>query len=120
MKTVSAILLVACACLASGAAFAAEQTELPSRREVRSLAAEAAGVFRLDAEGRSTALYTRKMADNARKRLGDIDASAGDRDPVLHRAIAEAIAALDKRAATALRNVSERLFALAGPHGPAD
>jgi hypothetical protein len=92
--------------------------DVASRREVRSITAEAAAVFLQDALGRMTALYTRKMADNARKQLQDIDQSAGERDPVLHQMIADAIAALNKGDANALRMIAERLFDLAGPHGP--
>jgi hypothetical protein len=108
-----------CACSGAGGGFAAEQQgDIASRREVRSIAAELATVLRLDAQGRSTALYMRKMTDQARKRLQDIDESAGDKDALLHRAIADAYAGLDKRDPDALRALSERLFALAGPHGP--
>jgi hypothetical protein len=93
--------------------------EIADRRSVRSIAAEAAEVLRLHAAGKVSDVYTDKMKKNAREELRDADTSAGDRDPALRRAIGESLMALDNNDAGALRAVAARLFAMAGPRGPA-
>ena len=98
------------------AAFADETAE---RRSVRSIAAEMAEVLRLHAAGKVPDLYTDKMKQNARDQLQDTDSSVRDRDRPLHQAIGESMMALDSNDASALRAIAQRLFAMAGPRGPA-
>jgi hypothetical protein len=100
----------------SNAAFA---DAIADRRSVRSIVAETAEVLRLHAEGKVTDTYSENMKDNAREQLQDIDASARDADPALHRTIGDSITALDGNDGGTLRMIAERLFAMAGPRGPA-
>jgi len=103
-----------------GTLAAAESSDLVEMRTVRSLAAETAEVFRLQAERRVNAIYARTMTENAVDQLHDLDQSAGGEGAALHRAIAETVAALNHQDSAALRAIAQRLFIMAGPRGPAD
>ena len=89
------------------------------RRSVRSMAAETAEVLRLHAEGKVTGTYSDRMKQNAREQLQDLDDNARDQDPALDGIIRDFLAALERDDAAVLRAIAERLFAMAGPRGPA-
>jgi hypothetical protein len=120
MRRLSVILPLLPASFLVNAAFAAEATShMADLRTVRSLAAEAALALTLQEAHRSMSVYTRAMKDNARRQLQDIDDSSGADDAALRSAIDEAIAAIENDDAAALHAIADRLFALAGPRGPA-
>ena len=102
-----------------GTLSAAETGHLVELRNVRSLAAEAAEVLRLQSEHRVNAVYARGMTKNALEQLQDIDQSSGSEDAALRREIADTMTALNKQNAAALGAIAQRLFIMAGPHGPA-
>ena len=119
LRTVSVLLIQIAICLAE-ATQATKSRDLADLRNVRSLASEAAEVLQLRADNKISATYAQVMTDNARDQLRDLDKNADKTDPELHQAINEAMTALARGDASALRTIAERLFAMAGPRGPAD
>jgi hypothetical protein len=119
-RTAAILFLLMIIGLWPGTLSAAETSHVVELRNVRSLAAEAAEVLRLQTEHRVGTVYAQTMIQNAREQLQDIDQSAGSDDAALHREIADTTAALNKQDAAALGGIAQRLFTLAGPHGPAD
>ena len=93
--------------------------DIEDRRTVRSIAAEMAEVLRLHSAGRVSDVYTDEMKQNAREQLQDVDENARKKDPVLHQAVGETLAALDRGDGGTLRKIAEQLYAMAGPRGPA-
>jgi hypothetical protein len=119
LRIVPVLIIQIAICLAD-AAQATKSRELADFRNVRSLASEAAEVLQLRADNKINATYAQVMTDNARDQLRDLDKSAGKTDPELHQAISESMTALARGDAAVLRTIAQRLFAMAGPRGPAD
>jgi hypothetical protein len=102
-------------CTGCGVARADDLSEI---RAVRSLAAEAAQVIRLETQHRVTAPYAREMKSSAREELRKEAESATA--PRVKATALQAMAAVNANNAQALEAIVRRLFALEGPHGRAD
>ncbi|HEY1961397.1 MAG TPA: hypothetical protein VGG69_03175 [Rhizomicrobium sp.] len=102
-------------CLGCGGAHADDLADI---RAVRSLAAEAAQVIRLETEHRVTGIYAREMKDSARDELGNEAESAATRR--VKATALQAITAVDKNDIAALERIVRQLFAMEGEHGRAD
>jgi hypothetical protein len=96
----------------------AQADPLADTRIVRSLAAEAAEVIRLQAQHRVTETYAREMKKEAREQL---ESTAKSTDaPQLKPLAAKVLTALDREDAGALTAVARQLLKMEGPHGRAD
>jgi hypothetical protein len=102
-------------CIGCGAARADDLADI---RAVRSLAAEAAQVIRLEAQHRVTGTYAREMKDSARDELGSETKSTSA--PRIKALAQQAISALNANDAGALERIAKQLLAMEGPHGRAD
>ena len=96
----------------------AQADPLADTRILRSLAAEAAEVIRLQARHRVTETYAREMKTEAREQLQSTAKSTDS--PQLKPLAAKALAALDRNDAGALTAIAQQLFSMEGPHGRAD
>lgn len=113
MQVTRAILLTAL--LGGGPALADNLSDL---RSVRTLAAEAAEVIRLQAQHRVTETYARTMKDAAREQLAEQAKSA--EAPQMRKIAGHAISALDHNDPNALAAIAQQLLKMEGPHGRAD
>jgi hypothetical protein len=96
----------------------ARADDLADIRAVRSLAAEAAQVIRMEAQGGVIHIYAREMKASAREELiSEADSTSAARVKTLARG---AISAADKNNATALEDIVRQLFTMEGPHERAD
>jgi hypothetical protein len=96
----------------------AQADPLADTRILRSLAAEAAEIIRLQAQHRVTETYAREMKREAREQL---ESTARSTDaPQLKPLAANALAALDRNDAGALATIAQQLLRMEGPHGRAD
>ncbi len=110
-------LSLAAAVLCIGCGFA-RADDLADLRAVRSLAAEAAQVIRLESQRRVTGTYAREMKDSAREELGnEAESAPAPRVKALAR---QAISAVNANDGAALERIVQQLFAMEGPHGRAD
>src|SRR5689334_16075923 len=87
-------------------------------RSVRTLAAEAAEVARLQAQHKITATYARAMKQEAREQL--VQEAQDGKAPQLPKIAGQAISAVDHNNAGALAAIVQQLFRMEGPHGRAD
>lgn len=108
-------LAAATLCIGCGLARADDLADL---RAVRSLAAEAAQVIRLESQHRITGIYARKMKDSAREELRNEAESAPA--PRVKTFAQQAVSAVNANDAAALERIARQLFAMEGPHGRAD
>ena len=92
--------------------------DLSDIRSVRTLAAEAAAVIRLQAQHRITETYARTMKEEARQQLVQEAQEATARQ--LRTIAGQAISALDRNNASALTGIVQQLFRMEGSHGRAD
>lgn len=92
--------------------------DLSDIRSVRTLAAEAGAVIRLQAQHSVTETYARTMKQEARKQLAQEAQDA--KAPQLRKIAGQAISALDDNRASALAGIVQQLFRMEGPHGRAD
>jgi hypothetical protein len=91
---------------------------LADTRILRSLAAEAGEVIRLQAQHRVTETYAREMKKEAREQL---ESTAKSTDaPQLRPLAAKALTALDRNDAGELTAIARQLLKMEGPHGRAD
>src|SRR4051812_12661728 len=98
--------------LAGSSACAAD--DLIATRTLRSLAAEASLVLRLQAEGKVSGTYSRAMSKQIAQQLQQLGGETGDAQ--VRQTANAAIMALTARDAGALQRISDHLFAEAGPH----
>ena len=106
----AAVLLIGCG--------VARADDLADIRAVRSLAAEAAQVIRLQTNHRVTATYAAEMKQSATDELGS-EAESATAAPV--KALArQAISAVYANDAAVLERIVRQLLAMEGPHGRAD
>jgi len=96
----------------------AQADPLADTRILRSLAAEAAEVIRLQAQHRVTETYAREMKTEAREQLQSTAKSTDA--PQLKPIGAKAVSALDRNDAGALTAIAQQLFNMEGRHGRAD
>jgi hypothetical protein len=96
----------------------AEADELTHVRALRSLAAEAAEVIRLEAQHRVTGTYAREMKQETREQIASEAQSA--QSPQIKQLAQQAIGALGRNDANALTRISQQLFKMEGPYGRAD
>jgi len=96
----------------------AQADPLADTRALRSLAAEAAEVIRLQAQHRVTGIYVREMKEEAREQIEST--IKGTDAPQLKPLAAKAIAALDRNDAGALAVIAQQLFRMERAHGRAD
>jgi hypothetical protein len=108
-------LAAAVLCIGCGLARADDLADL---RAVRSLAAEAAQVIRLESRHRVTGTYAREMKDSAREELRS--EAEGATSPQVKVLAQHAISAVNANDTAALERIVRQLFAMEGPHGRAD
>jgi hypothetical protein len=113
VRTTQAILLLAL--LGCSPALADTLSDI---RSVRTLAAEAGEVIRLQAQQKVTDIYARTMKDAAREQLAQEAQDA--KAPQVRKIAGQAISALDRNDAGALSAIAQQLFRMEGPHGRAD
>lgn len=102
-------------CIGCGLARADDLAEV---RAVRSLAAEAAQVIRLESRHQVTGTYAREMKDSAREELrSEAESATAPRVQALAR---QAISAVNANDGATLERIVRQLFAMEGPHGRAD
>jgi hypothetical protein len=96
----------------------AHADDLSSIRAIRSLAAEASEVVRLESQNRLTQAYANAMKEQAGEQLANEAQNATA--PQVKSLAGQAIVALNRNDANALAKIAQRLFTMEGPHEPAD
>jgi len=97
---------------------AAAADDLSQVRAIRSLAAEAAEIIRLQAQHRVTETYAREMKQQAREQLQS--EAEGAQRPPLGQMAQQAIVALGRDDSNTLMRIVQQLLKMEGPHGRAD